>query len=257
MTVSLNEELTDDALAGSLRVYQRRRGHRYSLDDVLTADEAALARPSARRVLDLGAGIGSVALMLAWRLPEARVEGVEAQEVSFRLGQANVRRNGLEARVTLTHADLRGWRSGAGPFDLITGTPPYFPPGTATPSGDAQRAFARIELRGGVEDYLAAARPQLAHGGRVVVCLARCATGRLVAAAEEQGFAVHRRLAAVPRLGRPVLFDVWTLAVGPASAAYPEATFVARDEGGARTGAYHELRRRFGLAPPKGERPSP
>ena len=39
----------------------------------------------------------------------------------------------------------------------MTGTPPYKKLGTATPSPDPQRAHARIELRGGIEDYLATA----------------------------------------------------------------------------------------------------
>ena len=59
------EELSDDAIAGTYRVHQRVRGHRYSLDDLATAHEAARAAPGARRVLDLGCGLGSVLTMLA------------------------------------------------------------------------------------------------------------------------------------------------------------------------------------------------
>ena len=84
------EELSDDAIAGTFRVLQRVRGHRYSLDDVATAWEAARARPSAVRVLDLGCGLGSVLLMLAWKLPDARLVGVEAQDISLALARRNV-----------------------------------------------------------------------------------------------------------------------------------------------------------------------
>ena len=53
-------ELTHDAIAGDFRITQRKRGHRYSIDDVLTAQIEASARPNAARCLDLGSGIGSV-----------------------------------------------------------------------------------------------------------------------------------------------------------------------------------------------------
>jgi tRNA1Val (adenine37-N6)-methyltransferase len=146
-------ELTDDAITERFRILQRRRGHRYSLDDVLTAWEAAHAAPWARACLELGSGIGSVLLMLAHALPEARFVAVEAQRNSFKLLTENVRRNKLEARVALVHGDLRGQRFADGPgFQLITGTPPYVPPGQATPSSDSQKAFCRQEFRGGVED---------------------------------------------------------------------------------------------------------
>src|SRR5690606_36537344 len=113
---------------------------------------------------ELGSGIGSVLLMLAYKLPEAEFVAVEAQRKSFRLLERNVARNGLSDRVTAIHGDLRTEVRPdrfVAPFDLITGTPPYVPPGAATPSTDAQRAYARQEYRGGVEAYIAAAAPVL------------------------------------------------------------------------------------------------
>ena len=50
-------ELTHDAIAGDFRITQRRDGHRYSIDDVLTAHIAANTRPEATRCLELGSGI--------------------------------------------------------------------------------------------------------------------------------------------------------------------------------------------------------
>jgi len=184
-------ELTCDALTSTFRVLQRRGGHRFSVDDRMTAWVAAtLARgrvegasgwPCARsssgstgplRVLDLGTGIGSVLLMVAWAAPEAELVGVEAQAESYALLTQNVERNGLVSRVRALHGDLRARvpELPARSFDLVTGTPPYLPPGTATPSPDAQRAAARIELRGGIEAYLVAAAHAVAPDGRVVVC---------------------------------------------------------------------------------------
>src|SRR5436190_18023881 len=86
---------TLDAISGHFRIFQLRDGHRFSTDDVLTAWYGTSWCPSARNVLDLGSGIGSVAIIAAWRLTGASVVTVEAQEVSVALARKSVRYNGL------------------------------------------------------------------------------------------------------------------------------------------------------------------
>jgi tRNA1(Val) A37 N6-methylase TrmN6 len=250
-------ELSDDAIAGPFRITQRVRGHRYSLDDVLTAWEAARTLPNARRCLELGSGIGSVLLMLAYKLPQAEFVAVEAQRNSFRLLSRNVARNQLGERVRLLHADLRdSVTPELGSFDLITGTPPYVPPGRATPSSDAQRAFARQEYRGGVEDYIRAASRVLAPAGRLVVCADARFPERVFQAGGERGLAVIRHLDAIPRAAQSALFAVFTLAWAAQGQVEREA-WIARDPQGARTEAYHAVRAFFGMQAPEQEAPSP
>lgn len=257
-------ELTSDAITGRFRVWQRRHGHRYSLDDVLTAWEAARALPEAGRCLELGSGIGSVLLMLAHKLERARFVAVEAQRNSFRLLERNVVDNGLAERVTRVHGDLREVvtleRLG-GSFDLITGTPPYVPPGQATPSPDAQRAFARQEYRGGVEAYLEAAGRVLAPHGRVVVCADARFPERVTGTAARAGLCVVRLRDVVPRAGhKGALFSVFTLARGELATTPPfvhEPNWVARDAEGARTQAYLDVRAFFDMPAPAHEPSSP
>lgn len=248
-------ELTDDALTGSFRVFQRRRGHRYSLDDTLTAWEAACLCPEARRVVDLGCGLGSVLLMLAYKLPGASLIGVEAQAQSFALARGNVARNGVAARVTLHHADLRDpdlWTAVGGGHDLVTGTPPYQPPGQGTVSPDSQRAHARVELRGGIEDYLRAAAQLLSPDGRVVVCGDARTPERAAAGGRAAGLQMlsERRVWPAARYKHP-LFSVWTFARrGAVPADQPVARrpdWVARDQAGGRTEDALALRRFFDL----------
>src|SRR3954467_7214354 len=76
-------------LCGDWRILQRTDGHRFSLDDLVTAHVAVeeVAATPPRRVLDLGCGIGTVLLMMAWRFPAARAVGVEAQAVSVALAR--------------------------------------------------------------------------------------------------------------------------------------------------------------------------
>lgn len=246
-------ELTDDAIAGTFRVWQRRKGHRYSLDDVLTAWQAGQVAPAARRCLDLGSGLGSVLIMLAHALPEARFEAIEAQQLSHELLTRNVERNGLAPRVRHRRGDLRQLATPGqlgGPFDLVTGTPPYVPPGNATPASDSQKAFARQEYRGGVEAYLDAAGRVLAPHGRAVVCGDARFPERVMDHATNAGLRVILRRDAVPRAGSAALFSVFVLqraSIAPLPF-HHAPDFVARDKDGKRTAAYHAVRRFFGMA---------
>src|SRR5262252_611722 len=87
---------TLDTLAGDWRIFQLRTGHRFSADDLLTAWTAAQANPAARQVLDLGAGIGSVGLLVLWKLPTARhLTMVEVQALSHALACRTVAYNDL------------------------------------------------------------------------------------------------------------------------------------------------------------------
>ena len=248
-------ELTDDAITGDFRILQRKHGHRYSIDDVITAAEGALAAPEAPRCLDLGSGIGSVLLMLAHKLPTAQFCAIEAQTNSHRLLCDNVARNGLSARVTIVHGDLRdgvGKPPLVGPFDLVTGTPPYVEPGKATPSTDAQRAYARQEFRGGVEVYLEAAARVLAPTGTVVVCADARFPERVLDFAGSVGLRALTKLDVVPRADtKDPLFSVFTLRRTSAepAAALLEMSWIARNADGTRSQAYLALRAFFGLPP--------
>lgn len=260
------DEVTDDALAGTWRILQRRRGHRYSLDDVATAWEAASTRPAAASHLDLGCGIGSVLLMVGYKLSTARSVGIEAQAQSFDLARRNVDRSGQADRIRLVHGDIRDASVldealAEGPFDLVTGTPPYMPAAQGTPSPDPQRAHARMELRGGVEEYLRAGARVLAPGGRLAVCADARRPDRVLGVAPELGLVAVRSREVVPRAGRKgALFTVWTLALARDAEAAPlerAPALVARDEDGARTEAAHALRRFFDLPVNEEEPPSP
>jgi tRNA1Val (adenine37-N6)-methyltransferase len=241
----VDDPLTLDALTAGVSVFQRTKGHRFSSDDVVTAWVALQMCPDPNYVLDLGCGIGSVLLHVAWSAPRSSVVGVEAQAVSVALGRRNVDHNGLGHRVRIYHGDLREAAVVAelgGPFDLITGTPPYFGVAAATAAMDEQRAYARIEHRGGIESYVATAARLLAPDGWFVVCGDADATDRVDRAAFAYGLAVCGRTVVVPRAGRPPLFCVWALRHHSHMRPPVERELTLRDHAGARTDDARELR---------------
>lgn len=194
-----------DPLSLSRRVLQRARGHRSATDDNLAAWLAASARPDARRVLDLGCGHGTVTLLLSSVLPTATFVCVERQPVSADLARRNLRLNALEDRARVVEGDLRDFGDDL-PFDLATGTPPFMPEGTGLLSQDPQRAAARFELAGGVEDYLAVAARVLSEDGAVCILMDGAQDLRCRRAFEGAGLFLHQTVAFRPRAGFPPRF---------------------------------------------------
>ncbi|HEY2030743.1 MAG TPA: methyltransferase, partial [Myxococcales bacterium] len=179
---------------------------------LLTAWYAVVhAPPSPARLLDLGSGIGGVGLAVLSRFPQATLTAVEVQAVSFALLTENVRANQLEMRVTVQEGDLRSFTPAVS-FDLITASPPYFAVKDGLVSADPQRAAARFELHGGVDDYCAAAARALAPAGRFIFCFPTPQSARAVAACERAGLQVLAMRDVVPRATLPPLFSLFACA---------------------------------------------
>ncbi len=202
-------------LVGDWRIFQRIDGHRWSLDDLLTAWLARreMEGRSVQRVADIGCGIGSVLLMNAWSFPDATVVGVEAQAISAELARRSIAWNGVGGRVSVIDGDLRDPRAldGVAPCDLVTGTPPYFDIHAATQSTLPQRAPCRFEHRGGPEAYLGAAARLLADDGMFCMVVAQAQAARVEQTAPELGLAVRVRLDVEPRAGKADLIAVFAL----------------------------------------------
>jgi tRNA1(Val) A37 N6-methylase TrmN6 len=202
-----------DAISGHFRIFQLRKGHRFSTDDVLTAWYGTSWAPSAATVLDLGSGIGSVGMIAAWRLPGASFVAIEAQEESVRLAQKSAAYNGLEPRYEIRHGDFReGFLLGAEErFDLVLGSPPYFPPGTGIEGEHPQKVACRFEMRGDIRDYCAVAAAHLAPGGLFACVFPEGQRERVESAARDAELAVVRRRPIVFREGEPPLVTLFAM----------------------------------------------
>ena len=204
---------TLDALSGHFRIYQLRRGHRFSTDDVLTAWYGTMCVPTASTVLDLGSGIGSVGMISAWRLPGARVVTIEAQPESVRLARKSATYNGLDSRYEIRHGDFRDKDAlrAAERFDLVLGSPPYFPPGTGIEGEHPQKVACRFELRGDIRDYTRVAAAHLAPGGIFVCVFPEEQRDRVEAAARDASLIIFRRRPVIFREGDPPLVTLFAM----------------------------------------------
>jgi tRNA1(Val) A37 N6-methylase TrmN6 len=219
---------TLDAISGHFRIFQLRDGHRFSTDDVLTAWYGTTWAPRASSILDLGSGIGSVAMIAAWRLPGATVVTIEAQDESVRLARKSVAYNGLEARYEIRHGDFRdqgasNLSAGASAkvedaplrederFDLVLGSPPYFPLDAGIHGDHPQKVACRFELRGDIADYASVAARHLAPGGVFACVFPEEQRERIERAAQRAELCIVRRRPVVFKEGEPALVGLFLM----------------------------------------------
>ncbi|MEG2420813.1 MAG: peptide chain release factor N(5)-glutamine methyltransferase [Oscillospiraceae bacterium] len=107
------------------------------------------------RVLDLCAGSGCVGLAVAQNAPESRVILGELSEGALRVCRQNVRRNGLNNRVSCIKVDaMEAPPAALWDFDVICCNPPYIPHAECETLDDSVKNFEpRMALDGG-EDGL-------------------------------------------------------------------------------------------------------
>src|SRR5579883_1640049 len=209
--VEPDEDETLDAISGYFRIFQLRNGHRFSTDDVLTAWYGTSWCPTASTALDLGSGIGSVGMIAAWRLPGARFVTMEAQEESVQLARKSVRYNGLDSRYEIRQGDFRdaAMLKPEEKFDLVLGSPPYFPIGTGIEGDHPQKIACRFELRGDISDYCKIASAHLAMGGFFACVFPTEQLARAEAAARNAGLSIIRRRPVILREGEPPLLNLF------------------------------------------------
>ena len=173
----------DGFLGGRLSIAQPKRGFRAGHDTVLLA--ASVPAPAGSHVLELGSGAGVASLCLAWRVPEARVTGMEIDPELVALANGNAERNGMAGRVCFACADAANLGARES-FDHVFFNPPFHPAsGEESPS--AGRDLAMRDAANAIGDWtrsaLALARPT----GTVTAILRADRADEMLAAGDGRG----------------------------------------------------------------------
>ncbi|MBO7385522.1 MAG: methyltransferase, partial [Clostridia bacterium] len=129
-------ERIDDLQRGGLKILQKEHGFRFGTDAVLLSDFALIRRRE--RVADFGTGTGVIALLIAARHPDVRLDAIELQPDMADMARRSVEMNGLQDRITMHEGDLRDAPKmlGCGRLDAVICNPPYNDPGRSLPPED-------------------------------------------------------------------------------------------------------------------------
>ncbi|MFO7766928.1 MAG: tRNA1(Val) (adenine(37)-N6)-methyltransferase [Pelovirga sp.] len=187
-----SSETLDQLLPGNLCLWQAKSGHRYSIDAVLLASFARSVK--CRCIADLGTGNGVLPLLLAYLSRAEVIYGLEVQQSMAQRARRNVELNKLENRITIVAGDVRHIKQlhPQGAMDLVVSNPPYRSAGSGRIAPDEERALARHELAGTIEDFAFAASWLLSPGGAFSVVYLAERLGRLFAAMTQAGIEPKR-----------------------------------------------------------------
>lgn len=202
-------------LDGRVRLLQPARGYRVSIDAVLLA--AAAAPDPGAVVLDVGSGVGSVALCLLHRRPDLRLVAVEQQATLAALARRNADRNRLAGRLSVLEQSIAPRRQAlaavgrmlprdrtAAGVDHVVTNPPQHGAG-ADPSPDPSRALADREAAVPLSAWLGFCVAALRPGGGLTLVHRADRLDEVLAA-----------LAAGPRVGAIRVLPLWPMAGRPA-----------------------------------------
>ena len=133
----------------------------------LSTDSIALSAfvklPKNARVLDLGAGCGTLGMLLCADQRDCLITGIELDETAHNAALKNAEANKVADRYSSICADLRKIEAAvkAGSFQVCISNPPYFSGGLASKNF----ANARQEQSCSMEDLFRAAQWSLQWGG--------------------------------------------------------------------------------------------
>ena len=234
------DETVDDLQRSGLRILQKCGGLRFGEDAVLLAHHAASllrTRNKQVRVADIGCGSGILLLLLASRLPQVRLTGIERVPSLAELASRNVRLNGLADRIRVVEGDIRDRHvPGESGFDLCISNPPYHMTGRGKPPADPVRAAATVSATLTADDLAAAARRLLRTHGTLVVSCRPAQLVDLMVACRGHGLEPKTLREVLPAPGRPASLLLMTAVAGGRAGGFSIATpLVVRDLHGTYT----------------------
>ncbi len=164
-----DDETIDTILHGKLKIIQKRHGYRFSVDAILLP---GFFTPREEEIgIDLGTGSGVIPMILAIKTKVRKIFGVEIQTELADMAKRSVKLNDLGDRIAVLHEDMKNLEDVFDPesVDWVTSNPPYYKVGSGRINPHLQKAIARHELRGSLEDVIKVTGYVLKPMGRIAL----------------------------------------------------------------------------------------
>lgn len=189
------------------------QGYRVNADAIVLARFAARAHPHIDHLVDVGAGVGAVALCVNQLATVHAITLIDANPAACELARRNVLRAGAAERTRVMESPVSSIASLAPPAHVVVCNPPYTPPGSGRASPCAAVQSAR---HGELEPFLQLMRRLLA-GAEACACLCYPAAALTSVLQHAQRLQLHaQRMQFVhPSQDRPATIVMFELSAGP------------------------------------------
>lgn len=200
------DETLDTFFNGKLQITQKKKGYRFSMDAVLLSQFIKIRKNE--RVMDLGTGCGILPLLLSHTTKAHSFVGVEIQKGLAECAEKNVVLNHLEDRISILMQDFRELKETfrPGSFDVVLSNPPYRKYRTGRINPSIEKAIARHEIKGTLEDLISIASYLLPPKGRCYMIFPALRTVDLLMALRDGQLEPKRLQFVHPRIGEEAKF---------------------------------------------------
>jgi tRNA1Val (adenine37-N6)-methyltransferase len=236
-------EITEDIFRfKKFQIRQSKKIHRVGTDGVLLG--AWVNLKDARSVLDVGAGTGLIALMLAQRFEGgASITAIEPDEHAFAILQKNVGSNPFSIPVETIQTDLQHYLPDK-LFDLIACNPPFFENSLKPPVENRHRQRHNDTLP--FAELISCSRSLLNAGGRLCIILPVIEGDRFIKLSPDAGLFLSDSCAVYSKEGKPQ--ERWLLEFSLQPPAQPsQQSLIIMNGDGTWTSEYVSLTQEFYL----------
>ncbi len=200
------DETLDTFFNGKLKILQKKRGYRFSIDAILLAQFVRIRKDE--RVIDLGTGCGILPLLLSQMSKASSFIGVEIQKGLAECAAQNVLFNQLEDRISILHRDFTELKTvfPPGSFHVVVSNPPYRKFRTGRINPYPEKAIARHEIKGTLEDLTEITSYLLPNKGRSYLIFPASRSADLFIALRRQNLEPKRVQLVHPHIGERANF---------------------------------------------------
>lgn len=163
-----NNEKIEDLEDKRLKIIQAKDSYRFSVDSILLLNFIRLK--NYENIIDLGTGSGIIPLLLFGKKKGLSIYGVEIQKDLADMARRSVELNKLQNGITIIQEDFRNLKNNFKnqQFDVVVSNPPYISMGQGKINPSINKAIARHEIKGDLEDMISVSNYLLKNKGRII-----------------------------------------------------------------------------------------
>lgn len=212
-------------------------------DGVLLGAWSSIDKPYS--VLDIGTGTGLIALMIAQRSPEAKIDAIDVDEEACIQAAENIKRSPFKDKIHIIHQSFRKYTTEK-KYNLIVSNPPYFSDSMKSP--DKKRNAARHNDSLPLKQLIEHAITMLSDNGKIALVLPATSSGEIDFILATHCLHTLRRTDVVSVEGlKPKRFLIEISGKAPSGYASQTDTLVLATNNQERTQQYNDLTKDFYL----------
>ena len=156
MNIKLNEnEKVDDLEFNNLKIIQNKNEFCFGMDSVLLANFAKDIKEK-NKIIDLGTGTGILPILLAGKIKNLDIVGIEIQKQMADMAIRSLKLNNLEKNIKIINEDIKNINKifNKNIFDVVITNPPYKKINTGLINESEGKLIARHEIKCNLEDII-------------------------------------------------------------------------------------------------------